>query len=194
MITLVFDTETTGFPSKTLPVDHPNQARIMQIAMLLLDGDKEVGCFYGHMFPSNWPTPHSAATAAHGITVENCERLGVSVAHALAVFDSFVNAADKVVAHNLKFDSQLIDIECGLLSSPIKYDWTAKSFGCTMEILTPLMGLKRANGAPKWPNLGEALDFCEKGAVIDNAHDALSDVRATAKVWRHLVNLGLAPV
>lgn len=192
MITLVFDTETTGFPSKTLPADHPNQARIMQIAMLLLDGDTEVGCFYGHLYPSSWPTPHSAATAAHGITVENCTRLGVSAASAMAVFDNFVNAADKVIAHNLKFDSQMIDIECGLLSNPVKYDWTSKSFGCTMEILTPIMGLKRANGAAKWPNLAEALDFCEKGAVIENAHDALGDVRATAKVWRHLVNLGLA--
>lgn len=192
MITLVFDTETTGFPSKTLPADHPNQARIMQIAMLLLDGEQEVGCFYSHFAPVKWPTPHSAATAAHGITLERCEQLGVFSGHALNIFDGFLNAADKVVAHNLKFDAQLIDIECGLIMSPIKYDWTAKSFACTMEILTPIMGLKRANGAPKWPNLAEALDFCEKGAVIDNAHDALGDVRATAKVWQYLVRNGLA--
>lgn len=162
----------------------------MQIAMLLLEDGKEVGCFYSNIFPMNWPVPHSAATAAHGITTEKCRDTGVSMKAALAVFDQMVNVADVIVAHNLKFDAQMLDIEMGLLADSIKYDWAAPSFKCSMELLTPIMGLTRKNGAAKWPNLTEALAYCCAGEAITNAHDALGDVRATAKVWQWLVANG----
>ena len=36
-MTLVFDTETTTFPSPKLAASHPYQARIVQLAWVLLD-------------------------------------------------------------------------------------------------------------------------------------------------------------
>ena len=39
----------------------------------------------------------------------------------------------------------------------------------------------------KWPKLREAHEvLC--GCVLEKAHDALGDVKATAKIWRHIVN------
>lgn len=192
MITLVFDTETTGLPSKSLPADHPQQARIMQIAMLLLEDGKEVASFYTRLLPDSWGDVHPKALEAHGLSVDSCRQLGVPQALALLAFDQFVQIADRVVAHNLKFDSQLIDIESGLAGVGTVYDWTHSKFACTMEILTPLMQLKRKNGGIKWPNLTEALDWCVPGATIEKAHDALGDVRATAKVWTHIMMNNLA--
>ena len=183
MITCIFDTETTGLPNKNLPVDHPDQARIVQLAALLLSDDNEVGCFYSRFQPDAWPPIHPKAYEAHKLSVLDCADCGISAAVALQVFNSFVGVADVVVAHNYKFDVQLIDIELGRAMIQLP---PAKPSYCTMEALTPIMGLRRANGAPKWPNLAEALEFCAPGTVFDKAHDALADVRATAKVWKWL--------
>jgi DNA polymerase III subunit epsilon len=191
MITLVFDTETTGLPNSKLTCDHPDQARIMQIAMLLLDDDKEVGCFYSRLLPDEWPPCHLKAYEAHGLTEGLCKDTGVQQALAINNLYAFIEACDVIVAHNIKFDQSLVDIEGGLLglNQPIE-----KPRYCTMELMTPIMGLTRANGAIKWPNLAEALSYCVPGQTIDKAHDALSDVRATAKVWRWLINKGLVSI
>jgi len=184
MLSLIFDTETTGLPSKTLPPDHPAQARVMQLAMVLMDDDKEVGCFYSRFMPDEWPTVHPKAYEAHGLTVGACAQCGIEQRIGLELYNQWVDIADNIVAHNYKFDTQLIDIEAGVL---VIERLNHKPTFCTMEILTPVMKLTRANGAPKWPNLAEALDYCYPGTKIEKAHDALGDVRATAKVWRHIV-------
>lgn len=189
MISLIFDTETTGFPSKDLLPDDPKQARIVQLAMLLLDNNnKEIGCFYSKFVPNGWNGIHPGAQAVHGITYEDCERTGIQQKVGLELYYEWVGIADNVVAHNYHFDRQLINIETALLSiqsAPVK-----QSF-CTMEILVPHMKLLRPNGLPKWPKLSEALDWCIPGATIDKEHDALGDVRATAKVWTCICEKGL---
>lgn len=181
---MIFDTETTGLPSKTLPPDDPGQARIMQIAMLMVEDGKEVGSFYTRLMPDNWPATHPKAFEAHGLSHIDCSRSGINQSVALQVFEEFYEAADKVVAHNLAFDSQLIDIELALQNKSCIYDWKDESkVACTMMLFTPLVKAKRANGQIKWPTLQETLNFCCPGQVIEKAHDALGDVRATAKVW-----------
>lgn len=194
MISLIFDTETTGFPFKNIPPDHHAQARVMQIAMVLMDGDNEIGNFYAKLLPDEWPAVNAGASAVHGLTAELCEKHGVSQHTALQVFESFVNAADVAVAFNLAFDSQMLDIEIALNNMSQMYDWNKPPFYCAMKPLTPIMGITRANGQPKWPKLSEAYAYCCNGATIDKAHDALGDVRATAKVWKYLLDKGIVTI
>ena len=113
---LIFDTETTGLPDYKLPLDDPNQARIVQLACLLLDKSfNEVGCFHSLIQPTGWSI-HPGAQAAHGITIEECQESGIPVEAALHVFEGFYGAADVVIAHNLKFDARLVMTEQTLLS------------------------------------------------------------------------------
>lgn len=194
MISLIFDTETTGFPFKNIPPDHHEQARIMQIAMVLIDGDSEIGSFYAKLQPDEWPVVNPGASAAHGLTTELCERHGVTQRAALQMFESFVSVADAVVAFNLAFDSQMLDIEIALQNMSQTYDWSKHPFYCAMKPLTSVMGLTRANGQPKWPKLSEAYAYCCNGSIIDKAHDALGDVRATTKVWKYLLDKQLVRI
>lgn len=187
MITLVFDTETTGLPSRTLPPDHSDQARIMQIAMLLVEDGKEIGSFYSRLIPDNWPAVHPKAFEAHGLSCVDCERLGINQSVALAIFEDFYGVADTVVAHNLMFDSQMVDIEVAMQNKSSIYNWKDQTkHACTMLMFTPIVKATRANGQAKWPNLAETLNYCYPGETISKAHDALGDVRATAKVWNWL--------
>lgn len=183
MLTLVYDTETTGLPIRSLPVDDLNQARIVQLAMVLMADDKEVGCFYSRFQPVDWPNIHPKAFEAHGLTPEDCEYCGTGAELAMRLYQQWCDLADNIVAHNIAFDEQLINIEGGRANLGV----IRKPQFCTMKMLTPIMGLKRANGAAKWPNLAEALMHCYK-EEHQKAHDALADVRATAKLWRWIVN------
>lgn len=185
MISLVLDTETTGLPLKGVPASDPRQARVMQLGAVLLQDDKEVACFYSRLYPDAWPVVHPAAEAAHGITLESCEALGVAQRAALDVLSEFAAAADIVVAHNYDFDYQMLTIEYELLGhvfAPAKHL-------CTMKAMTDICKCVKSNGQPKWPNLTEAANFCGHQWTA-KAHDALADVRAAATVWRWFVNNG----
>lgn len=184
MITLVFDTETTGLPLKGVEPSAPEQARVMQLGAVLLDDDKEVACFYSRLYPDQWPVVHPMAEAAHGLTKEMCEKTGIGQKFVVDTFLELMDAADVVVAHNYKFDHQMMTIEFALQGKI----FAPKKHGCTMLAMTSICGLTRSNGAPKWPNMQEALTKCYPGETISKAHDALGDVKACARVWRWLVN------
>lgn len=182
MITLVFDTETTGLPLKGVPASDPRQARMLQMGMVLLDDEQEVGCLYAKLFPDNWPEIHPMAFNAHGISVAKCQAHGIGQKQVLAVLDEFVEAADIVVAHNYKFDYSVATIEYELQGRL----FTPKKHACTMELMTPICNLTKSDGKPKWPNLQEAADHVGHQWTT-KAHDALADVRACASVWNWLV-------
>lgn len=179
MITLVVDTETTGLPLKGVPAGDQRQARVMQVGAVLLQDEKEVACLYTRLYPDQWPEVHPMATAAHGLTVKDCEAVGVGQQFVVNMLADLVDAADIVVAHNYKFDYQMLNIEFELQGKI----FAPKKHACTMELMTNVCGLTKANGQPKWPTMQEALSHCYLGEVISKAHDALGDVRAAAKVW-----------
>jgi len=185
VISLVLDTETTGLPLRGVSASDPRQARVMQLGAVLLDDDKEVASFYSRLYPDGWPLVHPAAETAHGITLESCERLGVAQRAALDVLSELTSAADVVVAHNYDFDYQLLTIEYELLGHVFA---PAKHF-CTMKAMTSICKLTKSNGSAKWPNLTEAANHVGHQWTA-KAHDALSDVRAAASVWRWLVANG----
>lgn len=188
MISLVVDTETTGFPTNDIAPDHPAQARVKQIAMLLLDGDEEVGSFHAKLVPSNWPVTHAGAIAAHGITDEVCARHGVSQSAAIRVLQSFTDVADCIVSYNWRFDSKMLDVEIALLGAS---QVLIPSY-CTMELMTPVMKLTKVNGSLKYPRLSEAIKYCCPNHVLKDEHDALSDARMCSKIWIWIIKNGIA--
>lgn len=188
---LVFDTETTTFPSANLAPSHPAQARIVQLAWVLLDDTfKERSCFNSLIRIPSSVRIAEGARKAHGITEEDCEKYGAPVNDTLAIFlDRFANSST-FVAHNIKFDMQLVNIEHELLYGPLGYG--PKDQFCTMEAMTPICQLPFANGKRsygnqkyKWPTLQEAHQHAF-GQRFEGAHDALADVRATARIYKWL--------
>jgi len=174
---LVFDTETTGFPRKDLPVSHPDQARVIQIAALLLDENfKERACFHTLIKPDGWKIS-PGAQAVHGITLEDCQTYGITIERALRVFDSLYQNASTIVAHNVKFDKQMISLEGIEFVGQIEF--------CTMEMMTDICKLPSARGGFKWPKLKEAYQHAFQEELQD-AHDALADCRACVRLFKWL--------
>ena len=87
--------------------------------------------------------------------------------------------ASVVVAHNVRFDLQLIQFSCDRTSTRLP---RLQSF-CTMRESTKIINLPGG----KWPRLEEAYRFYF-GETIDDAHDALADVRACMRVFFALKN------
>lgn len=185
MIALVLDTETTGLPLKGVPASDTRQARVMQLGAVLLDNGVEVASFYSKLYPDAWPAVHPAAMAAHGITVESCEQIGIAQRAALDVLSEFMSAADIVVAHNFDFDFQMLTIEYELLG----HVFAPTQHLCTMKAMTSICGLVKSNGSTKWPNLTEAANHVGHQWTA-KAHDALADVRACASVFRWMIANG----
>jgi len=190
---LIFDTETTGFPVNDVPATHPSQARIVQLAWLLLDQQFNELETYNQLFKLPPEVKiHPGAQAQHKKSWEDCDARGVSPREGIDLFSTKFSEADLIVAHNFAFDRQLIDIE-----TQIHTDGWVLNFGqftpyyCTMQAMTPICKLpKKWKGTDyKWPKLQEAYKYCF-GKEFDGAHDALSDVRATAQVFKWLVNNG----
>lgn len=188
---LVFDTETTGFPDSKLSPTHPAQARICQLAAVLLDDRlEEVDAFCHYIKPDGWQISEGASKVT-GITNELCEREGKPLEIVLAEYLLFLGHCDTLVCHNYKFDRKMLDIE--LANGAMVLTKTYKGI-CTMEILTPICKLpqlrKNAFGNKyKWPKLTEAYQYLF-GEDFDGAHDALADVRATTRIYKELIKRG----
>lgn len=188
---LIFDCETTGFPLKGKSCNFPKQSRIMQLAWVLLDDTlQEVDSFAELIIPTYDHEPHRGALEAHGKTREMCLADGVNIDLAMFMFHERLHSADLVVAHNIAFDKQLIDIERDGLGYDV-YQWNPFKHICTMELMTPICQMKggRFGSKWKWPKLQEAYEYCFKESFA-GAHDALHDVRATVKILEWLIDNG----
>jgi len=194
---LVFDTETSTFPSSNLPANHPNQARIVQLAWLLLDEKfEERACFNSLIKLPSTVKIAEGAKKAHGISEEDCAKYGIEAEVAVSSLVQLAHKSSTIVGHNVSFDGKLIDIEYELLLGLSDKRWFNGCGGlfCTMEAMTPICKLPFANGKRawgnqkyKWPTLQEA--HCHAfGNKFEGAHDALADVRATARVYRWLMS------
>lgn len=188
---LFFDTETTGLPVYQAPQDDDCQPHIVQLAALLTEDDgTERSSFSLIVRPPERIAIPDGAAAVHGITTEIANRCGVSPVTALSMLDRMVGKGEKpmLVAHNLKFDRWLI--ECGVLHNSLSLDiFCAAETYCTMEAATPIVNLPPTErmiaagfNKPKPPKLEEAYRFFT-GKDLENAHDAMGDVRGCRDVF-----------
>lgn len=188
---LFFDTETTGLPVYQASQEDHCQPHIVQLAALLTEDDgTERSSFSLIIRPPEGVTIPDGAAAVHGITTDIANRCSVSIVTALSMLARLSGVADRpiLVAHNLKFDRWLI--ECGVLRNRLSLDiFCAAETFCTMEAATPVMNLpptERMVAAgftkPKPPKLEEAYRFF-MGKDLENAHDAMGDVRGCRDVF-----------
>lgn len=188
---LIFDTETTSFPYWNAPADYHLQARICQIACILLDEEfKEVAAFHSLVKPDGW-TISDGARNKHGISDEICAKYGAPIKVCLGVITSFMERAEHVICHNIKFDKFMLEIELQLAGFPL-YNWSSQGI-CTMLQSTDVLKLPKSSnrgaGLYKWPKLEELYKYCT-GKEHTFAHEAMGDVQATAKCFAWLVEHG----
>lgn len=201
---LLFDTETTGLPEYKLPHDHPSQPNLVQLAALLLDDDGvERASFSAIVRPAGWTIP-AEASAVHGITTETAEATGLALAGVLAVWSALAGRARVMVGHNVQFDWRIMRTAAARVGGNTAVRSVLSDRAgpcpqfCTMKAATPIVGLpptekmRRAGFTnAKSASLSECVRhfFQEEH---DKAHDALADVRATARLYLHLRSIGAA--
>lgn len=189
---LFLDTETTGLPLFDLPSDDPAQPHIVDIAASLFD---DFGCEverYDAIVNPGVPIPPEVAQI-HGITTEVAQAHGVSPMVALGTFLDMTDRAELLVGHNVSFDVRMVRILAARLTGE-KWDNPLPIF-CTMRRTTNLCKILKANPRThndwKWPNLGEAYRHFF-GEEHSNAHRARADVDASARIFFHLKEQGIA--
>lgn len=175
---LFFDTETTGLPkSWSAPVtDLQNWPRMVQLAYIQYNflGDKiKQGNFI--IKPDGFHIPTDSSDI-HGITTQRALKEGRDLNETLTLLKKLVHQSTVLVAHNFSFDEKILGAE--FLRQNMGQPLNNKKSICTMnstknfcKIQTPY-GYKR----PKLSELYQKL-FNLK---LENAHDAFSDVEATA--------------
>jgi len=185
---IVFDTETTGLPSKALPLDQ--QPYVCQFAAIIFDYDfntKEIkeSRRLDILIKPKVEIPHEA-TGIHGISNEMVvDRPGFE-----GVVDEILNAfreSDVAVAHNLAFDKQLLEYELQRLGMNTRF--LPEQLFDTMVSTKEYCALPGKYGGYKSPKL---IELYRKifGKAFKDAHNALYDVMATAQCLYYLMKSG----
>lgn len=191
-ITLFFDTETTGIWQNGLDPLNPNQPHMVQLGAVLRDAH---GKIYAELDTIVFPEIDIPSDAAriHGITTEIADRFGVSRKNACLLFNDMVSLADRVVAHNLDFDKKIMK-RAFLLESLNIDPFDKKEEICTMLSAIDVCRIPFKNGFRKsgfkWPSLNEAHMYFTN-TPVENAHNAMVDVKACINVYDGLKALGI---
>lgn len=181
---LFFDTETTG--------KDPSTARLVQLAYAGYDQDgKETMSRNVIIKPEGFIIPIEA-TLIHGISQHEALEKGQPLSTIIMDFFVRTTGARELVAHNVQYDFKVIVRE--MMRTHFNTNNLAQfvkmPFRCTMEESTNYCGLPGYYGKYKWPQLGE-LHQILFGEKFEGAHNALNDVRATAKCFFELQRLGV---
>ena len=186
---LFFDTETTGLPKnwKAPVTDFNNWPRMVQIAWILCDSKGNRMATGDYIIkPENFTIPYDASKI-HGISTEKAIREGENLEIVLTEFNSLVEKADFIVAHNISFDEKIVGAE--LLRKAVKSVFQIKRKLCTMQASTNYCKLPGPYGY-KWPKLSE-LHIKLFGVDFEEAHNAFVDINATEKCFWEMRKIGL---
>lgn len=193
---LFFDTETTGVPLnyKAHYTDTNNFPRIVQLSWLLYNDLEEEISFSDHIIkPEGFKIPQDVIDI-HGISNEIAETKGYELKKVLNKFYTDVNLCDVMIGHNISFDENVVMCEYVRMNAQKyaeKIDTRQKV--CTMLSTTKFCDLKNKNNGLKWPKLIE-LYLKLFGEDFDNQHNALNDVRATARCFFELKRLKIIEI
>ena len=185
---LFFDTETTGLPRnwKAPVTDLNNWPRLVQLAFLYYDsnGNKISGEDF-IVKPDGFTIP-TDASRIHKISTERAIREGLSINTVLKKFQSVIEQASYLVAHNMSFDEKIVGAE--FLRNGMQNSMQTKNKICTMERTTNFCAIDGPYGY-KWPKLSE-LHYKLFRTGFNEAHNATVDITATAKCFWELRRLG----
>ncbi len=186
---IVFDTETTGLPKDwKAPVSQvDNWPRLVQLGWMRFDAANEVVEEANLIIqPDGFVIPKEASRI-HGISQARALVDGLPIADVLAQFVQALEASQFVIAHNLDYDEKVMGAE--FIRANVKNPFTGKKMLCTKTAATDYCQLPGKYGF-KWPTLAE-LHQKLFGAGFEDAHNALGDVRATARSFFELRKRGV---
>lgn len=186
---LFFDTETNGLPlDYNAPITNlSNWPRLVQIAWILFDNaGQEVKRKNYIIKPDGFIIPNSASSI-HGITTEKALIEGKDINVVLKEFNTYIDIASKLVAHNMSFDEKIVGAE--FLRFKMYNPIQEKSKICTMTETTNYVAIPGPYGY-KWPKLTE-LHYKLFRNNFEDAHDATVDVEITAKCFWEAKKLGI---
>lgn len=187
MSKLFFDTESNGLPNMKIPPgDAAGQPNIVQLAAMLTDNEGALMAEISFLVkPEGW-TISKELSAIHGITTEMCEMYGLSIKGILSIFSRMALNASSLVAHNIRFDLFMLEIEAARTGVFIELP---KQYYCTMKSATNVVKIpptpKMASCGMtcfKNPNLAETYRHFF-GVDFEDAHNALADVRACKEIY-----------
>jgi len=191
-MTLVYDTETTGLPNFKLAADDPSQPRMIQLAFALYEGpDTLVGEQCHLIRPDGWTMPRELADKlGHGLTQERLEREGRPIREVLDAFNLTHDRATLLVAYGIQFDQKILRGEFRRHGFADRR--AERPEYCVMRAATPLCKIPPTDAmiasgrhGYKAPKLIEAAKIL-LGVEHVGAHDALADVRMTARLYFHI--------
>lgn len=182
---LFFDTETTGLPKNwKAPVEQlDNWPRLVQIAWQVYDSNGDLLEEHEYIIKPIGFTIPSEASDVHKITTEKALETGEDLLTILNIFSSSVKGCGLLVAHNYSYDYNIMGSE--LLRNGLENSLKDKEHICTMKASTEFCKIPGPHGY-KWPKLEELYDILFRESF--NAHDALDDIRATARSFWELFN------
>lgn len=193
---LFFDTETTGLKKDKYPDIAPQQPMPVQIGLKLNDEEQNERAAMNYMVRTNgeWLVNPRAAEIT-GIDNATADAYGIDLIPAVENFMDLMEHTDIVVAHNIAFDVTVMRRACFVYSEKQGIEYTdpfaGKTVCCTMLNATELVkATPMRYGRWKWPKLEECMRFFFD-EELEGAHDAMVDVRACARVYYHLIELGV---
>jgi DNA polymerase III epsilon subunit-like protein len=184
---LFFDTETTGLPKnwKAPVTDLNNWPRLVQLAYLYYDKDgSKISGGDSIIKPEGFSIP-DAASKIHGISNAKANREGKLLISVLQNFQTWLNQAEVLVAHNMSFDEKILGAE--FLRAGMGNPLPLKRKICTMESSTSFCAISGPYGY-KWPKLSE-LHYKLFRTGFEEAHNAAVDINATARCFWELKRL-----
>lgn len=184
---LVADCETGGVPDFSAPADAPHQPRLCSLAAALYDAEyNELRVIDMMVKPDGWEIP-AEATAVNGLTQAMLEEGGSPVADVLDAYLEMFEQCDLISCFSANFDLKIIRGELRRAGKPDRYGerpiaeliWATRS--ACKGLLPP--GVKSVN-------LSHAHEIL-LGTPFENPHIAVNDMRAAARLFKHLHGKGL---
>jgi DNA polymerase-3 subunit alpha len=205
---LFFDTETTGLiPNGAMSIDQ--YPHIIQLSYILYDTqtDTTVETFNQYVRLAPKVVISDIITTLTGITREMCNH-GIPIVDCLRSFRNAYLKADLLVAHNMKFDLEMIRCEIKryiqpLFSTSSTYDIddvTAfmnmfkrnKPTYCTMLKSTELCDIRKTpdSNYKKYPKLSELFQkLYADESLPANLHNSMTDVLVCLRCYMHMTGM-----
>ena len=194
MRTLFFDTETTGLPKQrnVSALQSPHiWPDLVSISWILCNGSNIIKKDTYIIKPAGWVIPDESIRI-HGITNKQANEDGMDLATVLGHFKKDVLSADRIFAHNMEFDRNVIihAYKWRLEKDPMEF-WSYEKEACSMlnskgELKLPSR-FPKPSDPYKNPGLDELYRHTFQEEAPKGAHSADRDVdvlyRIVVKRW-----------
>lgn len=203
---MVFDTETTGLPPRAprgappIPADDPRQPRMASFAAVITDATgAPISRQKFYIRPEGWSMAYfdelaraegkTPASEINGLTDDFLHTNGVPVHDALTFYSQAILGGLTPIAFNKLFDLKIMRGELRRAGMPDLFEETKAI--CAMAALDPYAAEGLCMSRPGFVKLSVACEFF--GIVNEDAHDAMGDAEATARIVAILIRDGRLP-